>query len=731
MPFFGETTDTKDYSEFIAEFDRNKPDADLIDHPNIYPLLHTAVCKNSKQGCLAVIDYFREHYDISNRNRKFRFHEAINYKEESNNYTALHIACQVGNLNLIRLLMENGKAIDSVVDKNLNIPLHYAVVHLHVDVVNYLLTKRLLTELLNLISFGPTEPIGNDIVITEAAVNTENGNGDTPLLLALKLNITDEKSAANRDEIVEALLNKYNELQIKEDYQLPQLRDDSYLMLAIKNNLKSSIINTVVKRKFSDSDKINADGMSALHLAVLSGNSEYVQILLENNASTALKNKEGFTALHLAVMQDKVNPEIIELLLDYSAANGHLDIGDADNQNNVLHMAAKLCDPTITALIIDYGANVNLENNLHQTPSMIALKSFMTMPLNDFSENSGELSEDERKILKMADNQFRNYLYLCDYVDKNSDISKSLADELNQFFTPKNNTSHQQTEKAIQENIAQSSLTTHDKNIKTNMQLRIESISATSSPASSSRPLVQSAKQQIIHDNHKIKIGILTRLNNYRISLWRQFKATKMGRFIRRHPYISLAILTLGVTGFVALCVFAPPVAAHIPILLGISKALTAMKILSATANILKPIAETVSMTLPAAVLTLGIACQLLTTFCYKKVKNYFWPSKSKYVIEVSQADISSFNEMKDAEKSAQLDKKNITAKDFNKQQKSSATFSFADDLISLFNCCGARKKADIRGEYQAVSVKGKERDEKVPTAVAELKYNSYSQPVM
>lgn len=729
MPFFGENIETKDYSEFIYEFNRDKPEANVIYLPNQYPLLHTAICKNSIQGCRAVIDYYRERYDVPNRGRNFTFPQAINLKENTEGYTALHIACQQGNLDLVRLLMEDAKAADYIVDNKVNLLLHYAVSHLHKYIVNYLLTKRLLNDLFNFLSLGSIEPVGDNNGIIDTAVNTENAEGDTPLLLALKLNITDEDRAANRDEIIESLLNKYNDFQIKEDYQLRQLANDSYLMLAINKNIKPSIINTIAKRKFSDIDKTNADGMSALHLAVLSGNKEYVQILLENNANTALKNKDGFTALHVAVMQEKVNPEIMELLLDYAAANSHLNVGDPNN-NSVLHLSAKLCDPSITTLIIDYGADVNLENGVKQTPSMLALKSFMDLPMSDSQEEFDHLLEDKRKIMKMADNQFRNYLCLRDYVDRNSNISKKLEEELNQFFTPKNKSSDQRSISAIQENLDNTNLSADNQSTRPNLKIPIETISATSSPTSSSRPLIQSVRQNIILGSRNKKIGFFTKLNNYRVSLWRQFKATKIGRYIRRHPYVSLGIATLAFTGFVALCVFAPPIAAHIPILLGISKVLIDMKILSATANILKPIAETASMVLPAAIFVVGISAEKLLSSCYRKVKNYFWPTKFKYEIQVSQADISSFNDLNnDAAKSSHLTETVISNNDFKKQQYST-TFSFADDIVSLFNCCSARKKEVSKGEYKAVSVKGNER-EKAEVISVQPNNNSYAQPVI
>ncbi len=711
MPIFRDDAAEKAYSQFMHDLLLQKLNADSIDPPNQYPLLHTAIVTHSLQGCRAVIDYYRERYTGTNSNQDFTFQQAINFKEKKFGYTALHLACQEGNLDFVRILMEEGKAVDYRVDEANNLPLHYAVLNGHKEIVHYLLTKRLLNELLNFLSFnGEYQTVNNSIESGEAAVNTENNDGDTPLMLALGLKVHDEQSANNREEIVNALIGKYYGNTIIEDQDLGKLKRDSYLLMAMRNGLNFSILDKIIKTKLSDINKKNEDGLSALHLAVIDGNLALIQLLLENQADTALKNDQGMTALHLAVAQQNANAEIVEMLLDYTAANGHLDVGD-NNNNRALHIAAKQCDPAITALIVDYGANVNLTNNSGETPLMAAVRAFKAMPLID-CDDVESLTEDQKIILKNGDNQFRSYLYLCDYADMSNDVNKSAAEELVLFIIPKKKLTDHPQEKESQENNGRS--TAHQITpIKTaDLRLPIEDISAASSPASSTRPLNQNTHRKIMRNHQEKTTGFFERLNNYRISLWRKFKSTKMGRFVRRHPYISAGIFTLAVTGFVALCVFAPPVAAHIPILIGVSKALVSMKIISATANILKPIAETVAMNLPVAALALFIAGDTLIRSAYKKITNYFWPPRNKYIIEIGTSELSSNVGLdKDSAPSVKLNRKEMTGHDFKKQQKNSAGFSFVDDYLSIFNCCGNRKAEVKANQHKVVSIKGKEPD--------------------
>jgi hypothetical protein len=56
----------------------------------------------------------------------------------------------------------------------------------------------------------------------------------------------------------------------------------------------------------------NKEGNAALHLAVIKGNRDFAEILLESKASTSLQNNQGATVLHLAA--NKENTVFVDML---------------------------------------------------------------------------------------------------------------------------------------------------------------------------------------------------------------------------------------------------------------------------------------------------------------------------------------------------------------------------------------------------------------------------------
>ncbi|NXD33698.1 ANKR7 protein, partial [Copsychus sechellarum] len=67
----------------------------------------------------------------------------------------------------------------------------------------------------------------------------------------------------------------------------------------------------------ADPNLADAGGSTALHLAVLSGNTTVAGLLLEHNANIDAQNKEGYTPLVLAVSEH--HEEIAEFLLKKGA----------------------------------------------------------------------------------------------------------------------------------------------------------------------------------------------------------------------------------------------------------------------------------------------------------------------------------------------------------------------------------------------------------------------------
>lgn len=195
--------------------------------------------------------------------------------EEDNNITALHLAAQTGNIEVVRLLLARG-ADSSRVDGRGHKPFHTAAYYGHME-ISSLLAKHLsiLEKQRNNPYMSPLHKaveakhyeIVKLLVIKGANVEARNHKGETVIHTAARIGSHD---------IVTLLLEKRAKLNVTNDY-----------------------------------------GETPLHAAVESGNSDIVMALLQSGSDIEANDKHGETPLHLAVSDG--NTEIVSLLLDKGA----------------------------------------------------------------------------------------------------------------------------------------------------------------------------------------------------------------------------------------------------------------------------------------------------------------------------------------------------------------------------------------------------------------------------
>jgi len=225
-----ENYDIENALSILASFEECTPLAQYLIENNseekdkLHGIINTALsmacqCNNSDLISL-LLDYGA---DINSKN--------------SNQWTPLHIACQYSNLNIVKHLLKNNANVNEV-DQNLNTPLYLVCQNGNTEIVNLLLKKR-------------------------ADVNSQNSLNWTPLHIACyngKINV------------VETLLNN-----------------------KAKINLKTN------------------EGKTPLHLACQNNDKKLVSLLLLHKADDNIKDKNLNTALHIAVKNN--NYTIASLLL--------------------------------------------------------------------------------------------------------------------------------------------------------------------------------------------------------------------------------------------------------------------------------------------------------------------------------------------------------------------------------------------------------------------------------
>lgn len=109
-------------------------------------------------------------------------------------------------------------------------------------------------------------------------------------------------------------------------------------------------------------------GMTPLHISCKNNNEKIIDLLLKNGANVNSKTKYGYTPLHMSCENDKKNIKIIEMLLK-NGANPNI-------QNEFSVLPIDFCikytyprlEKDIVDLLLNYGANIQLETILHYKP---------------------------------------------------------------------------------------------------------------------------------------------------------------------------------------------------------------------------------------------------------------------------------------------------------------------------------------------------------------------------
>ena len=134
--------------------------------------------------------------------------------------------------------------------------------------------------------------------------------------------------------------------------------NDGYFLLCTALKKKRT---EVAKLLLTSGSKVNSRHKNPcntpLHFAVLNGDTEVVQMLLDKGANIDATNIHGKTPLHNAAQSAK--PAIVGVLLNHGANV------DAANKRGVtpLHLAVKNNSKEITTLLLSRGANVEGKGN--------------------------------------------------------------------------------------------------------------------------------------------------------------------------------------------------------------------------------------------------------------------------------------------------------------------------------------------------------------------------------
>nr|XP_020643239.1 85/88 kDa calcium-independent phospholipase A2 isoform X1 [Pogona vitticeps]XP_020643240.1 85/88 kDa calcium-independent phospholipase A2 isoform X1 [Pogona vitticeps]XP_020643241.1 85/88 kDa calcium-independent phospholipase A2 isoform X1 [Pogona vitticeps]XP_020643242.1 85/88 kDa calcium-independent phospholipase A2 isoform X1 [Pogona vitticeps]XP_020643243.1 85/88 kDa calcium-independent phospholipase A2 isoform X1 [Pogona vitticeps]XP_020643244.1 85/88 kDa calcium-independent phospholip len=277
-------------------------------HPS-WSLAHIAVE-------VGLLESFRHNHILS----------CVNSNSSENECTPLHLACQKGDVECLRELMNECHARLDLTDKNGETVFHYAVRGNNPKIIELLGRKS--TSALDHLNDEGQSPLHlacqlgkEDAVISLLKVNAKCHNLGAfgyPIHIAMKY---------SQKRCAEALLDK--------EINQIHLVDPRYGATPLHWSRNAEMTRLLIEYG-CEVDALSVTGESALHIAVRRGRFDCTMVLLTHGAMPNIKGKDGNTPLHLAMKQD------------------HLEM--------------------IKALIV-FGADVDVHNDLGETPGLVAART--------------------------------------------------------------------------------------------------------------------------------------------------------------------------------------------------------------------------------------------------------------------------------------------------------------------------------------------------------------------
>ncbi|MEX1012086.1 MAG: ankyrin repeat domain-containing protein [Waddliaceae bacterium] len=291
------------------------------------------------------------------KNEKISVFQKDDVNNTNDNYTALHIAAQFGDLKFVKDLLEKGADVAAIWDEGIT-PLHLAAQNGHLDIV------------LELLKFGIN-------------VDIPTNNGTTPLLAATQ---------AGHLQVVIKLLDKGASpfAVTKERFTVLHFAAQNghttvlefFLELGIDVNIRANdsstpLHNAARSGKFNAVDLLlqkGADlktpmrgGTTALHFAAKYGILEFAKKILESGVDVNATTENGITPLHFAAQNGKL--EVVEELLKVKGIE--VD-AIADGSITPLYIAAQNGHTEIVKKLLLAGANIQNATSDKASPLHIA-----------------------------------------------------------------------------------------------------------------------------------------------------------------------------------------------------------------------------------------------------------------------------------------------------------------------------------------------------------------------
>ncbi|MBP6870322.1 ankyrin repeat domain-containing protein [Candidatus Babeliales bacterium] len=328
--------------------------------------LQVAVCNSYQDGVRILVEHGAD-VNILNVDHK----------------NALHSACKVGNLEIVKMLLQVGNVDINCYGEGGFTPLQYAALFGYEDIVKELLQQKNI-----------------DIHIID-------GDGCQPLYVA---------ACGGYHKIVKMLLDA------GADVNHADLRGAVALHTAC-GHADFKVVEVLLQSPEIDVNAIDLKGMCSLHWVAMHGYKDVLQLLLKNpNIDLNIQDYQKFTPLHYAIANYR--RDIVHLLLQYKA---HCDSKLRD-ELTPLYFAASLGFTDIVQELLIFGkADVN---------TFVYYEGFQGWtPLDIALENKHK--QVQQLLLAHGAIEFRQISeILCQF---SCAVGRNDIDQLNSFIAPKKN----------------------------------------------------------------------------------------------------------------------------------------------------------------------------------------------------------------------------------------------------------------------------------------------------